>query len=225
MMKSAISKSVSANEMRTLRESGMSNAQIAAALEITAGTVNRYIGNQPAEMSARNRAEGVKKYHERKRAAAAASNAAVEVVTRSMIDIMKDSEKKMAKEDAAKAKESAIKKASPIIKSSKTICAASALQRKRLVQHTRPAAEKKAIVKAKKCVVKPVSQLKVSDHVVYLQSESASYQYNAASNVVAVKLNNEQAFSLAMEHIPSLVSDLSAIHNSAEHRNLMQKAW
>lgn len=225
MSKSAVSKSVSASEMMTLRESGMSNREICMATGTTLDTVLKRIGKQPKEMTIANHRKGAAEYQARRRAAKAASSAAVEVVTRSMVDIMKDSEKKIAEDDYEKAKKEAIEKAKPIIKSAKLQAKSMPVKRRRLTQPVQTAIAKKSSMSAKKAASKPGSGLKVEDHVVYLHSDHASYQYNAAAKSVAVKLSEDACFSLALDRIPSLVSDLNAIHKNAADKNLMSKAW
>lgn len=49
-MRESLKNSVTPQEMLTMRDTGMTNAQIAAALDVTPQTVYRYIGKMPSDL-------------------------------------------------------------------------------------------------------------------------------------------------------------------------------
>ena len=222
MRRESLSKSVSKSEMMALRESGMSNVEIANAVGACPDTILKYIGKQPREITAANRAKGVKRSWDRRRAAEAASRSTVEVVARSVAEIVQESKKEMAREDAARAKADAVKRAAPIIKSTRLVKEVTASKRKRLVECSRSMKQKKA-----KVVVQPEvkSSLKVSDHVIHLESDSASYQFNASAQNVHVTMHDSSSFNLPIANIPTLLSDLDAIYKNANSQKYTCKAW
>ena len=57
---SMLSKELSVTELMYMRDQGMSNREIAKALDVCNSTIHRWIGKQPEEMTRRNRIEGNK---------------------------------------------------------------------------------------------------------------------------------------------------------------------
>ena len=65
-MSRPLTKEISVSEMMTMRESGMSNEEIANSLDVSVMTIYRYIGKQPREITIANRQNGVATARERK---------------------------------------------------------------------------------------------------------------------------------------------------------------
>lgn len=217
MNRTPISKSISRSEMLTLRESGMSNAQIADATGISKKSVLKYIGKEPAEITRATISAGWKLHQERKRAVEVAPRSIIEVPSESEKEIVQVSQVEMAKADAEKAKTDAVRNATPIIKSAK-VAKEGVGSRHRLVARSKPAVAKKA-----KPAVKPA--LQVSDHIVHLKSEHASYQFNAAAKTVQVSIGDAASFDISVPMIPAILSDLEAIYKNANSQKYSCKTW
>lgn len=217
MNRTPISKSISRSEMLTLRESGMSNAQIADATGISKKSVLKYIGKEPAEITRATISAGWKLHQEQKRAAEVAPRSIIEAPSKSEAEIVQGSQVEMAKVDAENVKADAVRNATPIIKSAK-IAKEAASSRHRLVARSKPAVAKKA-----KPAVKPA--LQVSDHIVHLKSEHASYQFNAAAKTVQVSIGDAASFDISVPMIPAILSDLEAIYKNANSQKYSCKTW
>lgn len=72
-MRKSLSSEVTISEMMSMREQGMSNQEIADALEISRVTVIRYIGAQPEHITKEKLSEGQQKRHERRAVATVAT--------------------------------------------------------------------------------------------------------------------------------------------------------
>lgn len=55
MFRTSLLHDVSINELLTMRDSGMTNAEIAKSLDTTPATIRNYIGKQPAELRKKKR--------------------------------------------------------------------------------------------------------------------------------------------------------------------------
>ena len=68
MFHQPLTREISAGELLTMREQGMTNTDIARHLDISLPTVRKYIGPTPAELTNRARQEGARKAREQKSA-------------------------------------------------------------------------------------------------------------------------------------------------------------
>ena len=220
-MAKKLSNQISISELMTMRESGMSNKDIASSLDVSYSYVVKAIGPQPAELTTKAKSDGVKNYHARKAAAKAASQAVVNVIASSVEEIVKESAE-IAKSDAGKvAIKPHFKSGVRIVASTPAKYAAHKTFRKvARTQKARPAAQ--PVVQN---AAKPASALKIASHVVNFEGGAANYRLNATEQTVQIRTIDAQTFILNVKQIPCFIAELAEIHQNASSKKAFAGRW